>query len=694
MSILIAKSPKRILSAEPMGDDDEFIVGFDIHPSHSPRSTKRPKFACAVLRSGVILSEHPEVSRSTLLKLVQEIKPRYLATDNVFEIVPDSKSLFRFVDRIPHETRIVQVTGVPPRQIALKRLAKRHGISVRGKPTPLESAVIVAKLAFIGVGYTLECFGDHTEIRVTRGRKPGRGGQSANRFRRKVHSLIQQMTRFIESELTQAEIEYDLDLRESDFGYSSSRIVAYAPLPAIKDLIEIRRGRDINVGISPVRKRAEFLPLEPKPTPSTIRPKFFILGIDPGTTAAICLMTLDGHAHYLKSAKGLTRADIIRDVYGHGIPILIAADVDTEPRFVKKIASTLNANLYTPNKPIPIAEKNEIAREFSERIKIKNAHERDALTAAVYAYRSILPKLQQIDRKVREEQLTIDRTHLKALVIKGIPMNEAIGSLISAELEVAEIPPEKAEPEEEIITQEKYDNLKKKHTELLEDNDSLLTQIEDLKRIVEFLRFRESELEHSLEIVSRDTYWKVKRDRELAKKASEVKNLQNETNKFEQEVKQLKSRLDLLRGVKRLEMRGDMLAIKTIEKFTQESIDEYQRKVGLKSGDIVLFEDASGGGHHTAGLLIEREIRAVVVDTPLSHLAKDKLIRSLIPVVDAKEVELQRIDEFAFISRKKFEQQLHDFLKDVREKARQKGEEELISMIEEYRHGAIDDRAL
>ena len=40
----------------------------------------------------------------------------------------------------------------------------------------------------------------------------------------------------------------------------------------------------------------------------------------------------------------------------------------------------------------------------------------------------------------------------------------------------------------------------------------------------------------------------------------------------------------------------------------------------------------------------------------------------------------------------KFEKKLSMFLKDVREKARQKGEDELISMIEQYRHGAIDDK--
>jgi predicted RNase H-like nuclease (RuvC/YqgF family) len=73
------------------------------------------------------------------------------------------------------------------------------------------------------------------------------------------------------------------------------------------------------------------------------------------------------------------------------------------------------------------------------------------------------------------------------------------------------------------------------------------------------------------------------------------------------------------------------------------------------------------------------------VDTPLSHLPHEELIKALIPVVDAKQVELQRVDEFAFISRGKFNQQLQTFIRTVREEARQKGEEQLVELVERYR---------
>ena len=59
-------------------------------------------------------------------------------------------------------------------------------------------------------------------------------------------------------------------------------------------------------------------------------------------------------------------------------------------------------------------------------------------------------------------------------------------------------------------------------------------------------------------------------------------------------------------------------------------------------------------------------------------------MQSVIPVINAEEVELQRVDEFAFISRKKFETQLQSFITRVREKARQKGEDELVELVERY----------
>ena len=668
-----------------MGEDGIFIIGFDILPSHSASSKRAPKFACVITRNEIVLNEYPEISRGALLKLVREVSPKWLCTDNIFEIVPDTKSLFHLVDRIPIETRIVQVTGVPPRQTPLKILAKRHGLISRGKPNPLESARIAAQLVSRGVGYSLECFGEQTEIKVTRGRKPGRGGQSANRFRRRVHSQIQQMTRFIESQMKAAEIDYDLDVRSSDFGYASARLVAYAPLPAIRSIVETKRGGDFNIIISPVRKRVEFLSLEPRPAISDLKPKYFILGIDPGTTAAYCLLTLDGKIRTLRSKKGLTRADIIREVYEKGIPAIVASDVPQAPHFVEKIASTVNASIFTPNKPIAVSSKQELAREFSSEMKIRNAHERDALTAAVYAYRSLLPKFQQIDRMIRDEQLSVDRNYLKALVIKGSSINEALAKIESEESEPAETVPEQPVVEEEPLTQERYDSLKSKTEQLESENRLLVEKIEDLQRFVEYLKFRESELSESLEIVTRENHWKIKRDREVEKAKSTLKKAQRESITLRKQMDTLSKRLERLKGVKRLEMRGDMLAVKVIPHFTRESIEEFDRKVGLKSGDVILFEDASGGGPQTAGILIEQEIRAVVVDTPLSHLPRDELIKALIPVVDAKEVELQRVDEFAFISRGKFNQQLQSFIRTVREQARQKGEDQLVELVERYR---------
>ncbi|NOR38304.1 MAG: DUF460 domain-containing protein, partial [Candidatus Thorarchaeota archaeon] len=502
-----------------MGDDSVFIMGFDILPSKSPRSKTAPKFACVIMRNGTILSEYPEISRTNLLKLTREISPKWLCTDNIFEIVPDSKSLFKFVEKLPHETRLVQVTGVPPRQVALKRLAKRHGLSVRGKPNPLESARLAAHLAWLGVGHSLECFGEQTEIKVTRGRKMGKGGQSANRYRRKIHSEVQQMTRFIESQLKTASIEYDIDIRHSDFGYASSRIVAYAPLPVITRLVERKRGGDFNVIIAPVRKRTEFVPLESGPVSTQLQPRFFILGIDPGTTAAICLLSLDGRVHLLKSKKSFTRADIIRLVYEHGIPVMVATDVPRIPHFVEKIGKTVNAKIYAPSRPIPVADKQELARELSG-VRIRNAHERDALTAAVYAYRSMLPKFQQIEHKVREEQIAVDRSHLKALILKGMSMNEAISSLIQEESEPIDIEPEPDDPEEE-LTQERFDAIRSKLDALRAENRLFEDRVEDLERLVEFLRFRESELTYSLDIVAQKNHWNIKRDREVVKKQSE-----------------------------------------------------------------------------------------------------------------------------------------------------------------------------
>jgi predicted RNase H-like nuclease (RuvC/YqgF family) len=75
-----------------MSDDSVFIIGFDILPFHSPGSKSVPKFACVIMRDGVILNEYPEISRGALLQLVKTIAPKWFCTDNIFEIVSDSNS--------------------------------------------------------------------------------------------------------------------------------------------------------------------------------------------------------------------------------------------------------------------------------------------------------------------------------------------------------------------------------------------------------------------------------------------------------------------------------------------------------------------------------------------------------------------------------------------------------------------------
>jgi predicted RNase H-like nuclease (RuvC/YqgF family) len=60
-------------------------------------------------------------------------------------------------------------------------------------------------------------------------------------------------------------------------------------------------------------------------------------------------------------------------------------------------------------------------------------------------------------------------------------------------------------------------------------------------------------------------------------------------------------------------------------------------------------------------------------------------VKAVIPVIEAKDVELQRVDEFAFISRKKFDRIFQVFIKEVREQARVKGEEQLVELVEKYR---------
>jgi len=152
--------------------------------------------------------------------------------------------------------------------------------------------------------------------------------------------------------------------------------------------------------------------------------KPIIVGFDPGLTAGIAILDLNGELLYLNSFKEISKSEIINIIMEHGSAVLIATDVEQIPKAVKKLASSLNSKIFSPKNDISVSYKSEIVNNFlnnagdfnfdsNERIELSSeynsdAHERDSLAAGIIAFNSYKKKLNQLEKKFLEAKMDLN----------------------------------------------------------------------------------------------------------------------------------------------------------------------------------------------------------------------------------------------------------------------------------------------
>ncbi len=167
-----------------------------------------------------------------------------------------------------------------------------------------------------------------------------------------------------------------------------------------------------------------------------------IVGIDPGTTTGIALMDLDGNLILLKSRKNLSKAGINRFIVDFGNPVILGSDKFPTPRLIEKTAATFSARMVVPREPFPRTEKERIIHDFSKRNSFcskrtwKNQHEKDALTAALFAWNRVGALINRVDKKLEMYKGMRDYKRLSGLVkTKVLLEGENIDSCIKSVLE-------------------------------------------------------------------------------------------------------------------------------------------------------------------------------------------------------------------------------------------------------------------
>jgi len=637
------------------------IYGVDI-ASGSPKSKQTPSYALFILE-GEREERHSMISRQKLVRMIRQTAPEMVAIDNVHELAASRTDLVRLLRGMPPSTKIVQVTG-GERPEALTKIARWHGITF-DRQNPMDEAETCARLASKGIGSIVSAFEDRTWIKVSRRRSPGRGGWSQKRYTRKIHGSVKALSREVEDKLREEGHQFSARSVEGIGGYIRSEFVVEAP----RNEVHLRSGYrgDAQIRVEGVeRPRLKFEPLR-------ARRGYIIAGIDPGTTTGIAALNLKGDLVALLSARAMSPPDVIEWLADRGKTLIVATDVFPTPGAVEKVKRSFSAVLYSPGSDIPSEEKIALAREYG----YKNDHERDALAAAVSAYKRYKNKFQQVEKKCPPG---LDPEEVKALVVRGLSIDQAISGM-------AALP-----PEEPVAPREAEAEVGSDLAALMAENRRQADQIRRLREYAEELKEEISKdgelqrrLEAKIERLKDKSRREIKRDQEIRIREKEIERLRGLLQQERKVNRKLKARLKKARKAEELAEEAVGRPVKEIASFSREALLEAAARLDIEKGDVVVLKDASGGGPNTADLFIEWEVEAVIIETDMEPSVEGYLMDGDVPVISSWEVPVRRIAGIALIDPEKLEGALVRWAERKQVRVAKQKTEWLEGMIQEYR---------
>jgi predicted RNase H-like nuclease (RuvC/YqgF family) len=457
-------------------------------------------------------------------------------------------------------------------------------------------------------------------------------------------------------------------------GYVRSEFTVYAKRGEIP--IHPMASSDAQVSVRSVeRDKIRYVPLRPK----NQRRKFTIVGIDPGTTVGIAILSLDGELLYLKSFRGIAPDEVVKLIAEYGKPAVIASDVSPMPGSVEKIRRSFNAVPASPGIEVSAEEKIALGKTFG----YSNDHERDALTAALLTYRSYKNIFTRIEKRAPENA---DLELIKLHVIRGDSIEAAIekvqaaGAAGASEKSRISQHPEKSEDR---VIDESLLKMRETVQRQGEQIQNLQDYLEELKKDLVERDRKILKLESRLKGFKKEAYSEVRKSKEIQIRDSTIENLKKELSNKTKTVRELRRRSNKLRKIQKMEIRGEGTPVKVIAAFTKESIAETKEKYGLKAEDIVFLENPSGGGAATAQILVEAGIRAVLVPEEISHAAEETFFKGDVPVL--RNVSLERVEDFAMAEPENLKAAIAAWEKEAEKKHRKAKEDQLQSLFEEYR---------
>jgi hypothetical protein len=637
------------------------VYGIDIIKGSVRSRSRRPMYALVKMEDGEVLSES-EVTGFRLFRILTEERPDILAVDSLQEIAVDQHALYAFLQALPPAVRLVQVTG-GERKETLGKVASRFNISF-DRFNPYDEARTIARVAMLGAGAEVLAFENATDIVVSRHRSPGKGGWSQNRYVRKIHGAVQQKAREVEMALVAAGLRYQK--KETRAFGGNSRVAFEVSCPRDQIPVSTYRGADVQVRISGRRlDRITFRPLSGKPP-------YLIVGIDPGTTTAIAALDLDGNLLFLASSRQMSMSDVVEAIYKVGKPLIIASDVHEMPFSVEKIRRSFNGVASTPRQDMSVETKLELTAPFP----YQNDHERDALAAALEAFRGHRNKFQNLLRRVPPGY---DLDEVRAGIVRGQRLEQVLADLRG-----------KSKPREVEAPKIEIDIKRDERIRILDGTVKRLKEV--VRELQEEVRKKDHEiirLQSRMKRIRTREDQKMRKDAEITTRDAIIASLKKRLRREERTVQKLRKRVEKIRAHEEAPIDERLIPVKILPSLTREGVKALGDELGIREGDLLYVQRIDVWGKSAARDLTQTGIDAVIARTAISARIDPQLAavfrEAEVPLVSSESAGIVMKGAVAYADRDRLDEAIRAWEEEQKEYRREKKEQLLVDIFREYR---------
>ncbi|MBD3203228.1 DUF460 domain-containing protein [Candidatus Woesearchaeota archaeon] len=389
--------------------------------------------------------------------------------------------------------------------------------------------------------------------------------------------------------------------------------------------------------------------------------KPLIVGIDPGTTSAYAVLDFNFNLVAVDSKRNFPLSEIITSVFHLGDPILVAADKKEIPSLVEDFSRKLGAKTFTPSYDMKKGEKKRMVKVNNFSKYVNNAHETDALAAAIYAfkdYRQLIKKIKYTLRKEKKQQLK-DKV-ISIVILEEISIKKAIDSIVN-----------KKEKTTAKITKKRKKQLSLKKELSSEEKQILLLKTQNLK-----LKQKISKLKNELK---KQQNKKINIGKKVKKmlsfKEKRILYFEAELKKKSMRIRKLNKKFQKLKQI--IPLINQSVLIKKIDNLSKEEF----KKTDIYINDYLLIDDLSVFSKSVLKELNDKNIRVLIFNKKSNKILEKNFI-----LIKKEKIKIKKeLKDYAFADRTNLTSVVRNKIKN------QKHREDMIKdIIEEYRKERID----